>query len=101
MDIARQIQQASLPAELPQPEGWECAVQFSPLREVGGDAAEFISVGAVLAWVSTALRLIDERANDPARWSARRSDGFGHAAKFSWSEYARRYVELYRQIAAA
>jgi serine phosphatase RsbU (regulator of sigma subunit) len=37
MEIARQIQQASLPAELPQPEGWECAVQFSPLREVGGD----------------------------------------------------------------
>jgi sigma-B regulation protein RsbU (phosphoserine phosphatase) len=37
MEIARQIQQASLPTELPQPNGWECAVHFSPLREVGGD----------------------------------------------------------------
>src|SRR5206468_12044911 len=37
MEIARQIQQASLPTELPQPNDWECAVHFSPLREVGGD----------------------------------------------------------------
>jgi len=55
------------------------------------------AVGDVPAWISTALRLIRERANDPARWSARRSDGFRHVAKYSWSEYARRYLELYRQ----
>jgi glycosyltransferase involved in cell wall biosynthesis len=77
------------------------ASDLAVLREVGGDATEFIPVGDVLAWVSTALRLIDQRANDPARWSVRRSDGFRHSAKFSWSEYARRYVELYRQIASA
>jgi glycosyltransferase involved in cell wall biosynthesis len=77
------------------------ASDLAVLREVGGNAAEFIPVGDVPAWVSTALRLIDERANDPARWTARRSDGFRRAAKFSWSEYARRYVELYRQVASA
>jgi len=71
------------------------------LREVGGDAAEFIAVGDVPAWISAALRLIRDRAVDPARFSARRADGFSRAAKFTWSEYARRYVDLYRQIASA
>jgi serine phosphatase RsbU (regulator of sigma subunit) len=37
MAIARQIQTASLPTELPRPEGWECAARFLPFREVGGD----------------------------------------------------------------
>jgi glycosyltransferase involved in cell wall biosynthesis len=71
------------------------------LREVGGDAVEFVAVGDVPAWISAALRLIRERANDPTRFSARRADGLSRAAKFSWSEYARRYVDLYRQVASA
>jgi glycosyltransferase involved in cell wall biosynthesis len=71
------------------------------LREVGGDAAEFIAVGDVPAWISAAQRLIHERAHDPDRSSARRAAGFSQAAKYSWSEYARSYVELYRRAASA
>src|SRR5512140_786044 len=37
MHIARGIQASFLPEELPQPEGWEIAVYFSPAREVAGD----------------------------------------------------------------
>jgi glycosyltransferase involved in cell wall biosynthesis len=77
------------------------ASDLAVMREVGGDAAEFVGVGDVPAWTATVLSLLRERANDPARWSIRRSEGFKHAAKFSWSEYARRYVELYRQVASA
>jgi glycosyltransferase involved in cell wall biosynthesis len=70
-------------------------------HEVGGDAVEFVPVGDVPAWVSTALRLINQRSHDPAGWEARRSNGFRQAAKFSWSGYARRYAELYRKVASA
>jgi glycosyltransferase involved in cell wall biosynthesis len=76
------------------------ASDLAVLREVGGAAADFIAVGDVPAWIAAAQRVIHERANDADRWSARRSDGFRQAAKYSWSEYARRYLELYRQVAS-
>lgn len=37
LDIAREIQQGFLPAELPQVEGWEVASCFKAAREVAGD----------------------------------------------------------------
>ena len=35
--VARSIQQASLPKEVPEPEGWEISPFYRPAREVGGD----------------------------------------------------------------
>jgi predicted ester cyclase len=35
--VARRIQQASLPKEVPQLEGWQSAPYYQPAREVGGD----------------------------------------------------------------
>jgi glycosyltransferase involved in cell wall biosynthesis len=74
------------------------ASDLAVLREVGGGAAEFATVGDVAAWTSLALGLIRERSDDPLRCAARRAEGLEHAANFSWSETARRYVELYRQV---
>ena len=37
IDIAREIQAGFLPAQLPQPDGWELAACFEPARQVGGD----------------------------------------------------------------
>jgi sigma-B regulation protein RsbU (phosphoserine phosphatase) len=37
VQIARQIQAGFLPAEIPQPPGWEIAARFRPAREVAGD----------------------------------------------------------------
>src|SRR3546814_7537898 len=37
IDIAREIQAGFLPAQLPQPGGWELAACFEPARQVGGD----------------------------------------------------------------
>ncbi len=73
------------------------ASDLAVLREVGGAAADFIAVGDVPAWIAAAQRVIlHERANDADRWSARRSGRISsQAAKYSWSEYARRYLELY------
>lgn len=39
--VARTIQQASLPKEVPQLEGWQIAPYYKPAREVGGDFYDF------------------------------------------------------------
>jgi serine phosphatase RsbU (regulator of sigma subunit)/predicted ester cyclase len=42
--VARSIQQASLPKEVPQLEGWQISPYFQPAREVGGDFYEFFEL---------------------------------------------------------
>jgi serine phosphatase RsbU (regulator of sigma subunit)/ketosteroid isomerase-like protein len=37
LQVARRIQQASLPKEVPELEGWEISPKYRPAREVGGD----------------------------------------------------------------
>jgi hypothetical protein len=39
--VAQRIQQASLPKEVPEPEGWQIAAYYQPAREVGGDFYDF------------------------------------------------------------
>jgi serine phosphatase RsbU (regulator of sigma subunit) len=41
LHVARRIQQASLPKEVPELEGWEISPQYRPAREVGGDFYDF------------------------------------------------------------
>ena len=41
LQVARRIQQASLPKEIPEPEGWEISPLYRPAREVGGDFYDF------------------------------------------------------------
>jgi serine phosphatase RsbU (regulator of sigma subunit) len=42
--VARTIQQASLPKEVPQPEGWQVSPYYQPAREVGGDFYDFFEL---------------------------------------------------------
>jgi serine phosphatase RsbU (regulator of sigma subunit) len=39
--VARRIQLASLPREVPELEGWQIAPYYQPAREVGGDFYDF------------------------------------------------------------
>ena len=41
LEVARSIQQASLPKEVPALEGWEISTFYQPAREVGGDFYDF------------------------------------------------------------
>jgi serine phosphatase RsbU (regulator of sigma subunit) len=41
LQVARSIQQASLPKEVPTLEGWEISPYYQPAREVGGDFYDF------------------------------------------------------------
>jgi serine phosphatase RsbU (regulator of sigma subunit) len=42
--LARSIQQASLPEEVPQLEGWQISTFYRPAREVGGDFYDFFEL---------------------------------------------------------
>jgi predicted ester cyclase len=42
--VARRIQQASLPKEVPTLEGWEISPLYRPAREVGGDFYDFLEL---------------------------------------------------------
>jgi serine phosphatase RsbU (regulator of sigma subunit) len=42
--VARTIQQAALPKEVPQLEGWQISPHYRPAREVGGDFYEFFEL---------------------------------------------------------
>src|SRR5215203_488180 len=42
--VARRIQQASLPEEVPQLEGWQVCPFYQPAREVGGDFYDFFDL---------------------------------------------------------
>src|ERR687898_604865 len=44
LEVARSIQQASLPEEVPTPEGWQIAPYYQPAREVGGDFYDFLEL---------------------------------------------------------
>src|ERR671912_487455 len=41
LEVARSIQQASLPKEVPELEGWVISPRYQPAREVGGDFYDF------------------------------------------------------------
>src|SRR5215211_6238262 len=44
LEVARRIQQASLPKEMPQLEEWQIAPYYKPAREVGGDFYDFLEL---------------------------------------------------------
>jgi serine phosphatase RsbU (regulator of sigma subunit) len=44
LQVARSIQQASLPKEVPEPEGWQISPFYQPAREVGGDFYDFFEI---------------------------------------------------------
>jgi len=74
------------------------ASDLAVLREVGGTAAAYCPVGALSAWTETVTQLLSERSEQPQRWHERRVAGIAQAANFSWAEYARKMVAIYRQL---
>ena len=74
------------------------ASHLAALREVGGDAATYCSVGSVEQWSTAVSALLDERAGDPARWRGRRTAGITQAQRFDWREHARRMTDVYLEL---
>jgi glycosyltransferase involved in cell wall biosynthesis len=70
------------------------------LREVGGSAAEYCPAGSVAPWVHRALELLHERRHARDRWIDRQKAGVVHARRFTWTAFAARLAQVYREVAA-
>ncbi|HEX6189336.1 MAG TPA: glycosyltransferase family 1 protein [Pyrinomonadaceae bacterium] len=70
------------------------------LREVGGDAAAYAPVADTGAWSHTVTSLLNDRVHDPEQWSSRRNAGLVHANEFTWSKFATRTADMYRELLA-
>jgi|GEM_PF-150110 len=69
-------------------------------REVAASAAEFVPLDNFDAWTCAVLRLLDERAHDPARWLERQARARSRGREFSWAAYAGRMAAVYRELAS-
>jgi glycosyltransferase involved in cell wall biosynthesis len=74
------------------------ASDLAVLREVGGDAVAYCSVGDVPGWIDTVVRALRQKSINGQAVGERRDAALARAARFSWSEYAAKYVEVYRAI---
>jgi len=77
------------------------ASDIAALREVGGDAACYASVGDLDTWRRTVTHLLDEKGARPVEWARRRDAALARASLFSWSAYARQMEALYTRLAGA
>ena len=74
------------------------ASDLDVLREVGGSAATYCPVGEVAAWSKNVTEMLRLRCTDKGQWDKLRTAGITQAAKFTWSEYASRMVNLYKSL---
>ena len=74
------------------------ASDIPPLREAGGQAAEYCPVAGIEAWSAALRKLLEEREAQPVRWENRRTDSQRHASRFSWPENASRTLAIYQQV---
>jgi glycosyltransferase involved in cell wall biosynthesis len=77
------------------------ASDIPALREVGAKAATYCEVADVPSWSKTVIELLSERAEKPEGWAERRAAGIAQAAKFTWAEYARKMVAIYKEVLAS
>jgi glycosyltransferase involved in cell wall biosynthesis len=68
------------------------------LREVGGNAVVYCNVAKVEDWKNAIRDLICERRDDVNHTLWRRQEGMAHAAKFNWTEYTAKMVDVYSQL---
>ena len=91
--VAQRIQQASLPEEVPELEGWEISPYYKPAREVGGDFYDFfelpngrlgivvgdatgkgVPAALVMASTRSMLRAVAQTSNSPGEVLRRVND---------------------------
>jgi predicted ester cyclase len=88
--VARRIQQASLPNEMPKLEGWQISPVYQPAREVGGDFYDFhllsegrlglvvgdatgkgVPAALVMSSTRSMLRVLARASNSPGKYLSR------------------------------
>src|SRR6266403_1586919 len=76
------------------------ASDISALRETGGALATYCPVADVHAWVSAVLAQLRAGADGDSAAPVEQAVRMAHARKFAWADYARRMVDVYRDVLA-
>jgi len=74
------------------------ASDIPALREVGGSAASFCSVGDVDAWCNAVDSLLRERSQHESTFRVRKVHAERHAAGFSWPAASHRVARVYEAV---
>jgi glycosyltransferase involved in cell wall biosynthesis len=109
--VYRRAAMVLLPSEregfgLPVVEAMACgtpvvASDIPALHEVGGEAATYCGMRDVSTWSRSIIELLCERAEQPEKWAGRRAAGIAQASQFTWAEYARKMVTVYKEVLAS
>ena len=73
------------------------ASDIPPLREAGGNAAEYCPVADIEAWTETVLKLVAEHKQFPEQWELRRAIS-KHANVYTWTENVKRTIAVYERV---
>lgn len=74
------------------------ASELAVLKEVGASAAAYCPVGDVTAWSEATVGFLTERREQTELWRERRQASINQAARFSWSQYARKMAGIYEEV---
>ncbi len=74
------------------------ASDIPALREIGGPCCDYATVGDTATWELLVHRLLNERERDSVASRSRKAAVAKHAARFTWTEYARKMVDVYEDV---
>ena len=74
------------------------ASEIGAMREIGGGAALYATVGDIRRWTEAVLEVLGERLGDYAASANRRQAGIDRATNFSWRKNASQTAQVYRDL---
>jgi glycosyltransferase involved in cell wall biosynthesis len=74
------------------------ASDLTVLREIGGAACVYCTMGDIDHWTSDVVRLLRENAEQDGGGEFRRQQALAQVARYSWAENARQTVKIYEAV---
>ncbi|HTA71437.1 MAG TPA: glycosyltransferase family 1 protein [Bryobacteraceae bacterium] len=74
------------------------ASDIAVLREISGPGAIYCSLDDIQGWRATVVRMLRDRFERCGAFEHDRKQALAHAARFSWTETARRTADIYQQV---
>ncbi len=74
------------------------ASDIAVLREISGPGAIYCSLDDIQGWRATVVRMLRDRVERCGAFEHDRKQALAHAARFSWTETARRTADIYQQV---
>lgn len=74
------------------------ASDIAVLRDISGPGTTYCSLDDIPGWRATVVRMLRDRFERCGAFEQDRKQALAHAARFSWTETARRTANIYQQV---